>query len=108
MGPPGDAPSEEEIAAVVEAAVEEAVAETEPAEADTSDLDAAIAALTAQIAELTAEPATIPEILGGEKSTLSSAADLAVASTKIAAELNALYDHDIGEDDKAAPDESRW
>ena len=60
---------------------------------DTSDLAAQIAELEALLAKLTAVPATIPEILGGEKSTLS-AADLAVASTKIAGELNALYDDD--------------
>ena len=39
---------------------------------------------------------TIPEILGGKKSTLS-AADLAAASKKIAGELKGLYDHDADE-----------
>ena len=103
MGPAGEAPSDEEIAAVVEAAVDEAVAE-QP-DADTTELDAAIAALTEQIAELTAEPATIPEILDGKKSTLS-AADLAAASTKIAGELNGLYDHDVDADGDPDPDKS--
>ena len=66
------------------------------ADADTSDLAAQIAELEALLAKLTAVPATIPEILGGKKSTLS-AADLAVASTKIAGELKGLYDHDADE-----------
>ena len=72
---------------------------TDPApdtDADTSDLAAQIAELEALLAKLTAVPATIPETLGGKKSTLS-AADLAVASKKLAGELKGLHDHDADE-----------
>ena len=78
--------------AVLQADMDEA--DTDPApEADTSDLADQIAVLEDLVADLTAEPQTIPEILGGKKSTLS-AADLAVASKKLAGELKGLYDHD--------------
>ena len=91
--------AEEAADDAVEAA-DEAVDAAEAIEApaapvvDTSALDAAIKDAEDALADLTADPPTIPEKLGGEKST-ASAADLAAASTKIAGEMNELYDHDI-------------
>ena len=75
------------------AAQAEAEKEVEIPEVDTSAIDDAIAALEATVEELMAAPATPVEILGGAKGT-GSAADLSVAATKIAGQLNATDDHD--------------
>ena len=84
-------------AAAAQAEAEKEVVIPEP---DTSAIDAALEALEATVAELAATPATPVEILGGAKGT-GSAADLSVAATKIAGQLNATYDHDMPKGDKS-------
>ena len=92
----------EATAAKADAAAAQAEAEKEVVipEPDTSAIDAALEALEATVAELAATPATPVEILGGAKGT-GSAADLSVAATKIAGQLNATYDHDMPKGDKS-------
>ena len=85
----------EATAAKADAAAAQAEAEKEVVipETDTSEIDAAIDALEVLVADLAAEPLTPVEILSGAKGT-GSAADLSVAATKIAGQLNATFDHD--------------